>query len=177
MVVYEATTKKYYQKIIDFVKRQSEDSFVKLCWKHGHKGYYKPQFFAEYREKHKGLQLFICEDENGEIRVVWGRTLTKVEGMERYTTTSRLGFMKHEDYEAENLKYLREMWDFLVEYDYRNYGVIIRHHLIPRKYLKFAKEHFGDSLQIINIRDIPLYGKAAITSIDIRKFRGRKFAL
>lgn len=170
MTVYEATTKKHFRKIAEFVKLQPAETSLMKCWQFGMRSL---EDFTLLKKKRQGLQIFVCEDESKRIRLVWMRERRGPEfNPKEPSITSHAAFiMDWSDYQKKNFGFIKEVALWLTRYNYEKYGVRLAEHLIPQKFMPVAKEIYGNCLTVTRKQETPI-GTCFFVRIDFAKFLG-----
>jgi len=109
MVVYEAVNRSDYEKIAEFLKSQQEAPTFK-CWRGG----ISADDIAHAKEVNKELDIFVVEDDEGNIRgVICMERRGDINPKEPKIVTGNFCCMLHEDWENKVDKYIKECIDFM----------------------------------------------------------------
>lgn len=160
MTVYIATTKKHFVKILAFMKKQPKDSFPFRCWQleaRQHEANLLNQgFFSRIKEALQGVDVFVCEDDEGNIRVVAFRERRGKEFNPKEPQLAlRLRAIPDQGDFESNFRFIKEAVDWATQYDYIEYGIETAIYDIPDMYLDLMQRIYGDALEIIEEIEIP----------------------
>lgn len=169
MTVYTVKTKEDFQKLLDFVKSQREETFSHLCWQRVRT--YKAELADEnliafLKDK---IDFVICEDEEGNIRVVWG---ARKESNHPFGAAAFL-LMEDNDYQTGDVTYLKEVFDSRIRSLYAK-GVTEQEYWTSEKHLDYSKRICGDALEVLTEVDNNVYGKLWRVKVDFEKYVGVK---
>jgi len=173
MVVYEATTEEHLKKIVEFSETLPPESYLSRCWQRGKGGY----ALTELSKIRQGLQIFVCEDDQGKIRVVWMR---ERRGPEYNPLEPKMGtmanmIMDYDDYVNKEYRYMAELSFYLIKYNYYTLGIRYGEHWFPAEYIEMTKavlaESFDKGFQILREEETPI-GKVYFIRFDFAKILG-----
>jgi hypothetical protein len=165
LIVYEATTQKQLQKILDFVDSQAENSFSKFCWtrvrtiKQDFEGV---DLINWLKDK---IQFIVCEDAQGKVRVVWG---ARKDDKHPFGGGAFL-MMDEQDYREGNVDFLAEVFDNQIRKRFNN-GTTELTYWTSEKHLIFSQKICGGALEIIQEVDSDVYGKLWQVRVDFKKY-------
>jgi len=178
MTVYEAITKRDLLRLVEFLSSQPPSDFHFQCFKIRVGGDGIPDLSFFERIKEEGIKIYISEDEDGNIRSDWFTTKLRASSpvfFSKFTkkdvATCVMTFMPPDDFQSGNLKFLKE----LIQHDFtRAYeeGIEIAELSMVPKYLEYAKVIFGNSMRVVEEKELPEIGKAFTILVDIKKFLG-----
>jgi hypothetical protein len=165
LIVYEATTQKELQKILDFVEFQADNSLSKFCWtrvrtiKQDFEGLDLINFLKDK------IQFIVCEDEQGKVRVVWG---ARKDDKHPFGGGAFL-LMDEQDYQEGNVEFLAKVFDDQIRKRFNN-GLMSLTYWTSKKHLEFSQKICGDALQIIRDIESGIYGKLWHVKVDFKKY-------
>lgn len=169
MTVYEATRRKDYRKIADFIARQKSKSLPMTCWRRGMQGKAMVITDLEYWKRKPYFHLFYAEDDKRKIRCVLSvherMTIEKVP-LATYASV----IMADEDWDADNGNYFKEILNNIIRLEAPKYKLEKGDFFGVEKYAKWTKELCGDTMTTIREHDTDL-GKVYRYEIDFLAYQ------
>lgn len=166
MTVYEATKEKHYDKVADFVNSQPDDSVWWQCFTKGKK--WDKDFVKWIKKQRETLQIFACEDNDGNIRAIEFCETRGKHPKEPKIITNAIVLMDENDLENEERTYMAELLIEAAE-THINKGYNIAEMLIRDIDLPYLHP----DAEIVKESDLPFgAGKVYLIRIDLKKFLG-----
>ena len=177
MTIYEARQREHYEKIVDFLEKQPKESFAFQCMAKEIGEFFTDEQIEFLKEQKRFLHLFICEDDEKEVRVVGGFERRGFDPKldEPKISTFILLSVSEDDLRKKEIKYFRELLDYLARYAYDEWGIEKSENWVPENLIEFVRELFGDSMEIIREGSSDLgwwKGKWYFIVVDVRKYLG-----
>lgn len=160
MVVYEAEIESHYKKIVEWLKEQPRESFPFRCWeitaKQHQASLLDEDFFRKVKQSLQGVDVFVCEDEKGRIRVVAFRERRGKDfnPKEPQIALGLRAIPDQGDFEA-NFKFVKEAVDWATRNDFMKYHIETAVYDIPDRYLGLMERIYGDALEVIKETEVP----------------------
>jgi len=172
--IYEATENDY-PKIVSFMLSQPADSPSRKCFRLIEKTEPSITFLKKLKASSLGRSTFICEDDDGNIRIIYSRDARGfIEGEQKQVTGNFL-FISNQDLKNENTEFLKQLFDFLIKDAYQNKGIIHANIVLGTVGIKLATQIFGDALIVKFKQPHPTYpelGEIWFVTIDSLKYLG-----
>jgi len=165
MRFYQATEKDY-EKIVQWFNEQRRkgatcvDRFGKA------KTVEELKRFVEARQ---GFQIFVCEDDKGEIRVVAGRERRggKWNPEEPEMTVKGFEAIDYNDYLRNDFTHRIALWKWIIRDNIRR-GIKTSELYVPEKAIPLAEKLLGNAFSILRLRE-DRAGKTYYIRIDLSK--------
>lgn len=167
MAVYEATTKKDYEKAVAFINSQPEDSQVRLCWT----GDITLDWFLNKKKAKVPFHVYIVED-GEEILAVLSKELHGFSGLnEPKISTNFRCCMRYEDSKAGNYAHFKRAMIFSFKEDLKK-GIEFLEVTGLEHLVKYWKNLLGEHLKSFKENEVEWFGKKYkifTVRVDIRK--------
>lgn len=192
MTVYVATTKEHFRKVLAFLRRQPKDSFMYKCWQLDAmrspeiRGKLKfsefrkidltGRYFEAIKRERQRLEVFVCEDETGKIRLIAHIEKRAPDGAKEPLVAMRLrAFIDQADLQSGNFKYAKECILWATRRGHDEFKVSVAEYEVPDAFLPLMQGIYGDAMQIYKETEqpqqlLPELKKIYHVRIDMKKF-------
>jgi len=165
-VKFYQATERDYKKIVDWFNQEREkgatcvDRFGKAT---------TVRELKEFVESKQGFEIFVCEDDEGRIRVVAGRERRGAEWNPNEPEASVYGFeaICYDDYIEENFTYRIALWRWILRFNIDR-GIKISELWVPEKAIPLAQKLLGEAFTIKRVEE-ELEGRPHLITIDLTK--------
>jgi len=168
--VYVAKTKRDFERAQEFLDAQPVDSLPYKCY---HTSGVGGRTIEELQEQWETLRVYIVEDDDRNIRIVCIEFLSDYDlrGKIVKATYNLCLVVHHEDYENKNWIFLSALLPFTMSKCHEE-GVKLRFVTLPEAHIDFARQVYGDALEIIGEYEEPTELFKYRLQIDVEKFFG-----
>lgn len=165
MVVYEATKKKDYKKIANFMQSQPSDSVWLRCFMRGRIRKKTVEFLEFVKKQISELRIFYIEDEKGNVRAVEILETRGALPKEPKIVTNVVTLPDEEpDARLFQLELMREVAERCLKEGYHTAEFVIREMDLP---------YLHPDAEIVRDFQFPFdVGKGYLCRIDLKKFLG-----